>query len=67
MKVEFFYRTSRGATAMKFFDIDKARAWYANQKEKHGDALPKMVLIRHVTTVKETIYDDESVSCPTII
>ena len=64
MKVEFFYRTSRGATAMKFFDSGKAREWYRNQKERHGDALPKMVLIRHVTTVKETIYDDESVSCP---
>lgn len=64
MKVEFFYRTSRGATAMKFFEENKAREWYRNQKERHGDALPKMVLIRHVTTVKETIYDDESVSCP---
>lgn len=64
MKVEFFYRTSRGATAMKFFEEAKAREWYRNQKEKHGNALPKMTLVKQVTTVKEFVYDDEPVSCP---
>ena len=53
MKVEFFYRTSRGATAMKFFEESKARAWYANQVKKHGDALPAMHLVKQTTIVKE--------------
>jgi hypothetical protein len=62
MKVEFFYRTSRGATAMKFFEEEKAREWYRKQKEKHGNALSEMVLVKQVTTVKETIYG-EPISC----
>lgn len=57
MKIEFFYRTSRGATAMKFFEESRAREWYRNQKEKHGDSLPKMELVKQTTIIKEEICE----------
>lgn len=58
MNVEFFYRTSRGATAMKFLDVNLARNWYRNQKEKHGSAMPDMQLIKQTVTVNEEIIDE---------
>jgi hypothetical protein len=64
MKIEFFYRTTRGATAMKFFEENRAREWYRNQKEKHGDSLPKMELVKQTTIIKEEIYEPfESATC----
>ena len=63
MKVEFFYRTSRGATAMKFFEQHKAEAWYQNQVNKHGSSLPEMKLVKQTTIVKEEYC--EPISSPT--
>ena len=64
MIIEFFYRTKRGAVAIKFFDENRAREWYRNQKEKHGTALPDMELVKQTTIVKEEIYEPfESAIC----
>lgn len=63
MKIEFFYRTSRGATAMKFFEESKARAWYQNQVKRHGASLPEMKLVKQTTIVKEEYC--EPISSPT--
>ena len=57
MKTEYFYRTSRGATAMKFLDEPTARNWYAKQHEKHGKALPVMELVKHTIVIEETICE----------
>lgn len=57
IKTEYFHRTSRGATAMKFLDSNAAIAWYENQKKKHGNALPEMVFVKQVTIIQESEYD----------
>lgn len=56
-KTEYFYRTSRGASAMIFLDEKTARNWYENQKKKHGRAMPNMELVKHTITVKEEICE----------
>lgn len=58
MITEYYYETSRGATAMKFFDKEKAKAWYLNQKEKFGDAMPTMQLVKVETTVIKTYVSE---------
>ena len=57
MKVEFFYRTSRGAVGIKFFDIDRAKDWYQTQKNKHGKAMPDMELVKQTIEIKEEICE----------
>ena len=55
--IEYFYRTSRGAVGIKFFDIDRARDWYQTQKNKHGKAMPDMELVKQTIEIKEEICE----------
>jgi hypothetical protein len=60
MKTEYFYRTSRGATAMIFLDEKTAKKWYERQKIKFGKAMPDMDLIKRTIEIKDEVYEPAS-------
>ena len=56
MKSEFFWRTSRGATSMIFFDKKKATDWRTKQEETFGNQVAPAELVERVTTIKEIVH-----------